>query len=89
MALKEEIEKIVHSAYPDPFEILGAHVIKWGGQGVCGCPRLSSRRRRGGRGRSPQSGQEYPMKRLHKDGFFEALDTEQERGVSLPAEENR
>ena len=32
MALKEEIEKIVHSAHPDPFEILGAHVIKWAGK---------------------------------------------------------
>ena len=32
MALKEEIEKIVHSAHQDPFEILGAHVIKWAGK---------------------------------------------------------
>ena len=30
--LKEEIERIVHSAHQDPFEILGAHVIKWAGK---------------------------------------------------------
>lgn len=72
MALKEEIERIVHSAWPDPFEILGIHVIKWGGKEYVAV-----------RAFLPDaadaavvevgSGREYPMKRLHKDGFFEAV----------------
>jgi len=72
MALKEEIEKIVHSAYQDPFEILGAHVIKWAGK-ECVAVRAFLPDAAGVAVVDSRSGQEYPMKRLHKDGFFEAV----------------
>ena len=44
MALKEEIDLIVHSAHRDPFAVLGAHIVKSAGQGVRRYPRLSARR---------------------------------------------
>ena len=72
MALKEEIEKIVHSAYQDPFEILGAHVIKWAGK-ECVAVRAFLPDAAAVAVVDSRSGQEYPMKRLHKDGFFEAV----------------
>ena len=72
MALKEEIEKIVHSAYQDPFEILGAHVIKWAGK-ECVAVRAFLPDAAGVAVVDSRSGREYPMKRLHKDGFFEAV----------------
>ncbi len=72
MALKEEVEKIVHSAHPDPFEILGAHVIKWAGK-ECVAVRAFLPDAAEAAVVDSRSGQEYPMKRLHKDGFFEAL----------------
>ena len=72
MALKEEVEKIVNSAHPDPFEILGAHVIKWAGK-ECLAVRAFLPDAAGVTVVDLQTGQEYPMKRLHKDGFFEAL----------------
>ena len=30
MVSKEELEKIVHSAHSDPFQVLGAHLVKGG-----------------------------------------------------------
>ena len=71
VALKEEIEKIVHSAHQDPFEILGAHVIKWAGK-ECVAVRAFLPDAAAVAVVDSRSGQEYPMKRLHKDGFFEA-----------------
>ncbi len=72
MLLKEEIEKIVHSAHQDPFEILGAHVIKWAGR-ECVAVRAFLPDAAGAAVVDLQTDQEYPMKRLHKDGFFEAV----------------
>ncbi len=72
MLLKEEIEKIVHSAHQDPFEVLGAHVIKWAGR-ECVAVRAFLPDAAGAAVVDLQRGQEYPMKRLHKDGFFEAV----------------
>lgn len=72
MVLKEEIDKIVHSAYPDPFEILGAHPINWGNRE---CVAIRAFLPDAGEVlvSDLQVGQKYPMKRLHKDGFFEAV----------------
>lgn len=74
MALKEEIDKIVYSAHSDPFEILGAHTIKWGGKecvavraflpGAVAVEVLDIQ---------PDHQYTYPMKKVHKDGFFEAV----------------
>jgi 1,4-alpha-glucan branching enzyme len=72
MAPKEDIEKIVHSAHQDPFEILGAHVIKLGGK-ECVAVRAFLPDAALAAVVDARSGQEFPMKRLHKDGFFEAL----------------
>ena len=30
--MREEIQKIIYSMHPDPFEVLGAHTVKWGGK---------------------------------------------------------
>ncbi|MGD0231827.1 MAG: 1,4-alpha-glucan branching protein GlgB [Syntrophorhabdales bacterium] len=72
MALKEEIEKIVNSAYPDPFEILGVHIIKSGGK-ECAAVRAFVPEAVQVTVIDVESGEEYPMRRLHKDGFFEAV----------------
>jgi 1,4-alpha-glucan branching enzyme len=72
MALKEEIEKIVNSAWPDPFEILGSHVIKWGGK-ECVAVRAFLPEAAEVSVVEVGSGQDYPMRKLHKEGFFEAV----------------
>jgi 1,4-alpha-glucan branching enzyme len=72
MALKEEIEKIIHSACSDPFEVLGAHRIKWGGR-ECVAVRAFLPDVAEATVVDTSSGREYPMKRLHRDGFFEAV----------------
>ncbi len=72
MALKEEIERIVYSAHPDPFEVLGAHIITWGNK-ECVAVRAFLPDAADVAVLDLASGQEYPMKRLHKDGFFEAV----------------
>ena len=71
MVEKKEIDQIVHSAHPDPFEILGAHVVKSGNNSFVAI-----------RAFLPdaaeaavidlETDEQYPMKRLHRDGFFEA-----------------
>jgi len=70
--MREEIQKIIYSMHPDPFEVLGAHTVKWGGKDAIAI-----------RAFLPEAdqvtvvnegtGQRYPMKKLHKDGFFEAV----------------
>jgi 1,4-alpha-glucan branching enzyme len=70
--MREEIQKIIYSMHPDPFEVLGAHTVKWGGKDAIAI-----------RAFLPEAdqvtvvnegtGQRYPMKKLHKDGFFESL----------------
>ena len=72
MALKEEIEKIVNSACQDPFGILGSHVIKWGGK-ECVTVRAFLPEAAEAALVETATGAEYPMKKLHKDGFFEAV----------------
>jgi 1,4-alpha-glucan branching enzyme len=78
MALKEEIDKIIHSAYPDPFEILGAHVIKSGGKECVAVraflPDAAELEvvERGTRER-------HPMKKVNREGFFEAVIKERTR----------
>jgi 1,4-alpha-glucan branching enzyme len=72
MSLKEQIEKIIHSAHQDPFEVLGAHVIKSGNK-ECVAVRALMPDAAEITVVDLQSDREYPMKRLHKDGFFEAL----------------
>lgn len=72
MAEKREIDQIVHSAHRDPFAILGAHKV-----------RKSNKQSVAVRAFLPdaaqaavidhETGAEYPMKRLHPDGFFEAM----------------
>lgn len=72
MPTKDEIETIVHSAHPDPFAVLGAHPVRVGGK-----DRVAIR------AFLPEAhevtvleldtGLEHPMKRLHRDGFFEGI----------------
>jgi 1,4-alpha-glucan branching enzyme len=70
LASREEIEKIVHSAHSDPFEVLGAHLVESGGKARvvirAFLPDASA-----AAVIDPASNEEHPMKRLHKDGFFE------------------
>ena len=72
MAEKREIEQVVHSAHRDPFAILGAHIVKSG-----------NRQSVAVRAFLPDAaqvsvihvgtGSAQPMKKLHPDGFFEAI----------------
>ena len=72
MALKEEIDKIVHSACPDPFEILGAHIIKQGTK-ECVAVRAFISDAAELSVVDAASRVAYPMKKVHRDGFFEAV----------------
>jgi 1,4-alpha-glucan branching enzyme len=79
MLSKEEVDLIIHSAHRDPFAVLGAHIIKAGGkESVAGGKECVAVR-----AFLPEAveanvvdvatGQLHPMKKLHKDGFFEAI----------------
>ena len=72
MALKEEIDLIVHSAHRDPFAVLGAHIIKSAGK-ECVAIRAFLPEAAEVAAVDLQSHQAYPMKRVHKDGLFEAV----------------
>ena len=72
MALKEEIEKIIHSACPDPFEILGAHVVQVGGK-ECVAIRAFIPEAADVAAIDTTTKEVFPMKKLHKDGFFEVI----------------
>jgi 1,4-alpha-glucan branching enzyme len=71
MTEKKEIEQIVNSAHADPFAVLGAHIVRTGKKESVAI-----------RAFLPdaaevavidlETDEQYPMKRLHQDGFFEA-----------------
>jgi len=72
MALKEDMERIVHSAHSDPFQVLGAHVVKAGGK-ECVAVRAFLPDAAEVNVVDLQSSQIHPAKRIHKEGFFEAV----------------
>ncbi|MGD0658471.1 MAG: 1,4-alpha-glucan branching protein GlgB [Syntrophorhabdales bacterium] len=72
MVSKEELEKIVHSAHSDPFQVLGAHLVKGGNKEYVAvraflpdAAEVSVVETDGGQ-------QIYQAKRIHKEGLFEA-----------------
>ena len=72
MLSKEELEKIVHSAHSDPFQVLGAHLVKGGNKEYVAvraflpdAAEVSVVETDGGQ-------QIYQAKRIHKEGLFEA-----------------
>lgn len=72
MALKEEIERIIHSAHADPFSVLGAHRVKSGGR-ECVAIRAFLPDARDVSAIDVATGDEYPMKKMHREGFFEVV----------------
>ncbi len=73
MVSKEELERIVHSAHSDPFQVLGAHLVKGGNKEYVAvraflpeAAEVSVVEMDGGQ-------QIYPAKRIHKEGLFEAI----------------
>ncbi len=72
MLSKNEIEKIVHSAHHDPFQVLGAHKVRLGGKEAVTVRAFFPEAREASVLRADTQ-QTYPMKKLHPDGFFEAV----------------
>jgi 1,4-alpha-glucan branching enzyme len=72
MTTRDAVEKIVHSAHPDPFEILGAHVTRAGGKEAV-VVRAFLPDAQEVSVIETVAEQEYPMKQVHRDGFFEAV----------------
>jgi 1,4-alpha-glucan branching enzyme len=73
MVSKEELERIVHSAHSDPFQVLGAHLVKGGNKEYVAvraflpeAAEVSVVEMDGGQ-------QIYPAKKIHKEGLFEAI----------------
>jgi 1,4-alpha-glucan branching enzyme len=72
MLSKQEIEKIIHSAHNDPFEVLGAHPVRSKGKEAVAVRAFLPEAKAASVLRT-DTGQIYPMKKLHRDGFFEAV----------------
>ena len=72
MALKEEVERIVHSSHSDPFQVLGAHVVKAGAK-ECVAVRAFLPDATEVNVVDLQSRQIHPAKRIHREGLFEAV----------------
>ena len=70
--MREEIQKIIYSMHPDPFEVLGAHTVKWEGKDAVAIRAFLTEADQVAV-TNERTGQRYPMKKLHKDGFFEAV----------------
>ncbi len=70
--MREELQKIIHSMHPDPFEVLGAHIVTWGGREAVAIRAFLPDARELSVIRTA-TGQRYSAKRIHKDGFFEAI----------------
>ena len=72
MLSKNEIDKIVHSAHQDPFEVLGAHKVRSGGKGAVAVRAFLPEAIDASVLRT-DTAQICPMKKLHPDGFFEVV----------------
>ena len=72
MISKQEIDRIVHSAHHDPFEVLGAHRVRSGGKEAVAVRAFLPEAREASVWKA-DTGQIYLMKKLHPDGFFEAI----------------
>ncbi|HME46112.1 MAG TPA: 1,4-alpha-glucan branching protein GlgB [Syntrophorhabdales bacterium] len=72
MLSKNEIDKIVHSAHQDPFEVLGAHKVRSGGKEAVAVRAFLPEAIEASVLRV-DTARIYPMKKLHPDGFFEVV----------------
>jgi 1,4-alpha-glucan branching enzyme len=72
MTARDAIEKIVHSSHQDPFDVLGAHLVKVGGKEAV-VVRAFLPQARDVSVLEVAANLEYPMKQVHSDGFFEAV----------------
>jgi 1,4-alpha-glucan branching enzyme len=81
MAEKKEIERIVHSAHPDPFEVLGAHIVTSAKKASLAIRAFLPDTVEAAVV-NEETSEQYPMKRLHQDGFFEA--TVENRAQAFP-----
>lgn len=70
MTTKDAIEKIINSAHSDPFEVLGAHVVKAGGKEAVVIRAFLPEAREVSVVETATR-REYPMKQVHREGFFE------------------
>jgi 1,4-alpha-glucan branching enzyme len=72
MISKQEIEKIVYSSHRDPFEVLGTHKVRSGSKEAVAVRAFLPEAIEAVVLRIDRA-QTYPMKKLHPDGFFEAV----------------
>jgi len=72
MVSKQDVEKIVRSAHHDPFEVLGAHQLRSGGKQAVAV-RAFLPEATEARVVRLDTAEICPMKKLHPDGFFEAI----------------
>ena len=75
----DEINRIVYAYHHDPFDILGAHLVSWKKKQVVAIRAFLPQAQKADVLIGENS---YPMVKLHQDGFFEAICTDQHEIVS-------
>src|SRR5271169_5396444 len=69
----EEIAQILRAEHGDPFHILGAHLVEVQGNAAVAIRAFLPRAHDAWVVRGPGEGDVVPLRRVHADGFFEAV----------------
>jgi 1,4-alpha-glucan branching enzyme len=69
----DEIAQIVYAVHGDPFHILGMHLVEVQGKTAVAIRAFLPRAQNAWVVRGPGEDDVVPMRRLHADGFFEAV----------------
>ena len=69
----DEIAQILRAEHGDPFHILGMHLVEFQGKPAVAIRAFLPRTHEAWVVRGPGAGEAVPLRRIHADGFFEAV----------------
>ena len=69
----DEIAQILRAEHGDPFHILGMHLVEFQGKPAVAIRAFLPRAHDAWVVRGPGAGEAVPLRRIHADGFFEAV----------------
>ena len=69
----DEIAQILRAEHGDPFHILGMHLVEFQGKPAVAIRAFLPRTHDAWVVRGPGAGEAVPLRRIHADGFFEAV----------------
>ncbi len=69
----DELGQILRAEHGDPFHILGIHLVEWQGKPAAAVRAFLPRTNNAWVVRGPSADEAVPMRRIHADGFFEAV----------------